>query len=794
MLDTAVNGECPTCLVRLAIGETSYGERASDTDRPGPDELEQWFPDFSHISLLGSGGMGVVYRARHLTLGREVAIKTLSPALSSQPSFVDRFRREAKALAKLSHPNIVSIYDAGDVGGMMYLVMELVEGEDLHSKLGQSGPASVEEAIDWVVQTAHGLEYAHRNGIIHRDVKPANLLLDTAGKIKILDLGLAKFDETGEPETEETALTLTSQVLGSVDFMSPEQAEDTHAADARSDIYSLGSTLYFLLTGEPMYRNGAALKRILSHRTKDIPKLRQARSDIPPRLETVFETMVAKQPADRFQSMQEVVDALASLSQPETHQQDADQSKGAGSPVARLAATIALLGTVLLGIFLYRVQTNRGEIVASIDESVAEQIELKLKEGGIEVVDQRHEDKWLIKPNKVKELPAGDYRLQTPAGLSLLVSNDAGVEFNTDRFTIKRGDKIAVRIALEQPVSESESLSETNHSDDNDRLPKWSVDPNGGPLQVFPENEIWADVFSITTTRISRDENEIRLSGTEGHVSFDFGKMKQGLDREACVLRHFEKNPSYNAFYSSGGDSLVGFQRDGKKALTVARFDAASGELKQVFGHTDSRLLLPSPDAKTFFVINQNDDAILDIDTSSGSVKGEYALGGKELGGKKIRHADLSNNGSKLALSVGDQCAVFEVGSNKQIALGSARHPKFVFTSDSRSLLFFGNDGQVAVWDFEDGRVRGEHQVCDQPIRAVAMLNDNRRAIAASADGQAYLFEIDSGAIGATLICVNQMPEQSMEVLSLDLSDDDRWAVTGSNDRRCRLFRLPPAD
>ena len=258
---------------------------------------------------IGSGGMGDVYLARHRRMQREVALKLLPTAMAEDQNVIRRFQREVHAAAKLSHPNIVTAHDADEVDGTHYLVMEYVSGTDLSALVKQQGVLPVGQALDYILQAARGLEYAHQAGIIHRDIKPSNMLLDDNGTIKILDMGLARIDEVDE-ENPVTALTQSGSVMGTVDYMSPEQAQSTHTADNRSDIYSLGCTLYYLLTGNSVYGGKTVVNRILAHRDQPIPSLASANVQVPANVDAIYQKMIAKLPEDRFQSMQAVIDAI----------------------------------------------------------------------------------------------------------------------------------------------------------------------------------------------------------------------------------------------------------------------------------------------------------------------------------------------------------------------------------------------------------------------------------------------------------------------------------------------------
>ncbi len=261
------------------------------------------------LDRIGKGGMGQVYKAHHRRMKRVVALKMLPWDTSKSPHAIARFQREAEAAARLNHPNIVTAYDADEARGVHFLVMEYVEGEDLAARIKRSGPLPVRTAVEYILQAAQGLAYAHNHGVIHRDIKPANLLCDRQGTVKVLDMGLARIEQA-EGADQDHSLTNTGQVMGTLDYMPPEQALDTCLADARSDVYSLGCSLYYLLTGRHPYSGDTLAKKLLAHRNDPIPLIAARRSDVPASVQAVFAAMVAKEPADRPQTMQEVIDML----------------------------------------------------------------------------------------------------------------------------------------------------------------------------------------------------------------------------------------------------------------------------------------------------------------------------------------------------------------------------------------------------------------------------------------------------------------------------------------------------
>jgi serine/threonine protein kinase len=267
--------------------------------------------NYTILDTIGAGGMGQVFKAEHRRMERVVAIKTLPDDAMRDPAAIVRFQREAKAAAKLRHPNIVATDDADEAEGVHFLVMEYIEGQNLSTLVKQQGPLPLATALHYVLQAARGLEYAHKRGVVHRDIKPGNLLLNDEGTIKILDMGLARLDvHLGGQVSLLDELTNTFSIMGTIDFMSPEQAKNTKLADERADIYSLGCSLHYLLTGQLLYTGETPLERLIAHREQPVPRLQAARSDVPEQVEAVFCKMVAKKVEDRYATMSEVAAAL----------------------------------------------------------------------------------------------------------------------------------------------------------------------------------------------------------------------------------------------------------------------------------------------------------------------------------------------------------------------------------------------------------------------------------------------------------------------------------------------------
>ena len=251
-----------------------------------------------------------MFKARHRRMKAASSLwKVLSAVLCKDDAFVQRFQREVVTIARLGHPNIVIAYDADEAEIGHFLVMEFVDGKDLVAFVEDNSPHGVSQAVDCIIQAARGLAFAHAQGVIHRDIKPANLLRDSHGVVKVTDLGLARltdeFESSGVPK-----LTQSGGVMGTVEYMAPEQAVDSTTVDHRADIYSLGGTLYFLLTGQAPFSGKTMMSILLKHRDAPIPSARENRADVPPELDDVLQKMMAKAPGDRYASMSEVVTAL----------------------------------------------------------------------------------------------------------------------------------------------------------------------------------------------------------------------------------------------------------------------------------------------------------------------------------------------------------------------------------------------------------------------------------------------------------------------------------------------------
>jgi len=292
------------------------------------------FADYRIIEERGRGGMGIVYRARHLRMNRMVALKIIHKEHLARGSSVQRFYREIQAAAQLSHRNIVLAYDAGEFNGTHFFAMEFVEGVDLQHLVDQAGQLPVTVACSAVLQAAQGLHHAHECGLVHRDIKPANLLAtwrsahSPAGQvlvpgqplpplhqatIKIMDFGLALLYESTDPSAAAASLTRDGRVVGTADYMAPEQWMNAHKVDSRADLYSLGGTFYYLLTGQVPFPGAESMEKMLKHHLDEPTPVEKLRPGVPPAVTAIIRRLMAKKAEHRYQQPQEVIDALKAI-------------------------------------------------------------------------------------------------------------------------------------------------------------------------------------------------------------------------------------------------------------------------------------------------------------------------------------------------------------------------------------------------------------------------------------------------------------------------------------------------
>jgi len=561
-------GRLPTDQTADHEGATANSDSFDDIPQPLSEH-----PRYEILGLIGKGGMGDVYQARHRKMERTVALKVVNRGLVQKAEAIDRFHREVKAAAQLSHPNIVTSHDADHAGDFHFMVMEFVDGVDLSQTVKKRGALPVAEACDYIRQAAIGLQHAHQRGMVHRDIKPHNLMVTKDGTVKILDFGLASLapEAIEDPDTVEahSDLTAVGAIMGTPDFISPEQAKDARNADIRSDIYSLGATLYYLLSGRVPFDDGSVMHKLKSHAQVEPAPLNSVRDDLPEELVAIAAKMMAKDPDERYLTPSEVADALESFLRtyrPEGAGSHKHEPSSGGNmsvsggpktdadvmppnrlsvwarwffylsllPIAILfidlfvlsdetsaAAADRLMWYVLVSIGLssiagvltgvnqaqssaagdrrvYRLTTEQAVLIAAILIGAAAVYYVDTNNG---VVRVEVNDPALTVSIQGETITMTDRDKQPltirPGEQTLVVRKvDAGLEFETDRFQIRRGDKIAFKVELLEGEIVVRKDGETFHST---TLPE-KIDFS---QQVFERmTKVYAECKSYTDTGV----------------------------------------------------------------------------------------------------------------------------------------------------------------------------------------------------------------------------------------------------------------------------------------------------
>ncbi len=490
----------PECDDAIALAKAVGLARIEPTASAGFAALQDHTPDnslglrpireYQPIAELGRGGMGVVYKALHRKLKRIVALKVLPAERTNDPASTSRFYREMEAVGNLDHPNIIRATDAGDSDGTHFLAMEYFEGIDLGKLVARHGPLPVADACEVVRQAALGLQHAHEHGLVHRDVKPSNLLLTPTGIVKVLDLGLARL--YGEQPSDKE-LTSSGQILGTPDYMAPEQIENIRGVDIRVDVYALGCTLYKLLAGHAPFSGPqfqSAFQKLLGHRQEPVPSIHHGRPDVSPPLAVVIARMLEKDAAKRYGTPAEVAAALA----PFTGESDlaglmqTANSNDGGSrhrsssfarsnpllidrtprlwnrprptdPMAKharrwpvrikigagLAVAIAFLVVMqAFGGMIIRIATNKGQLIVEVDDAAAPDVVVEVR-GSAEPVRISSKSGWRV------DLKAGTYEVAVTGGSDL-------VSLSRDTVTVTRGGEEIVKARFKSAIADTSAL------------------------------------------------------------------------------------------------------------------------------------------------------------------------------------------------------------------------------------------------------------------------------------------------------------------------------------------------
>jgi WD40 repeat protein len=608
---------------RLKVLERAGGATTTDTSAPTlvnplavPAELAD-HPRYRILGLVGQGGMGAVYRAEHRRMDRLVALKVINPGLLRNTGTASRFQQEVHTAAKLDHPNIVRAHDADQAGDLHFLVMEFVEGTNLAEVVAQRGPLPVAEACEYARQVALGLQHAHERGMVHRDIKPHNLMLTPSGVVKILDFGLARFARQEETLSQEeslssSSLTAAGSVMGTADYVAPEQASDARSADIRSDIYSLGCTLFHLLAGHPPFPEGSTTQKFEHHARTELP----IPKDWPEALKTVLRKMTAKKPQDRYASPAEVALALEPLTRVPK------KAKRRWVWVAA-AALVLLAGGITATVMTLRVPTDKGEVVVMVDDDA---LELTAQKGGkiVRIRDPRTGQTWAVDTENYL-LTALDH----PDGLSIQLQDRGEV-------TLKRKEGGKVVIITGPPDGPPRERLRLLRMTDPVELAKWPNVADGLKQAGIPK-EARAYIGRGDPDNVPPElvavlgDTRFRCSGGPGTMAFtpDGKQLAVADDREEIRFLDVQTGrlvrqvtsphaPRDRMAFSPDGKSLVGTGAGGRLSVIDAETGRLLWQLKDAsLAQVDFAF---SPDSKTLYLSSTRSPRIKGYETATGKL------------------------------------------------------------------------------------------------------------------------------------------------------------------------------
>jgi eukaryotic-like serine/threonine-protein kinase len=709
----------------------------------GPGEIGR-LGHYRVLSVLGSGGMGIVFEAEDPQLQRRVALKCMKPALAVSPTARRRFLREARAMAAVSHDHIVAIHQVGEDRGIPFLAMPLLTGETLEARLQRLkerdmvGLLPIAEVLRIGRETAEGLAAAHQQGLIHRDIKPGNLWLEAGGdRVKILDFGLAR------PAQDDEPLTQIGAVAGTPQYMAPEQAA-AKEVDSRCDLFSLGCVLYRLTTGQAPF-SGSDLIALLAALTQEPPQApRKLNPQVPPALSGLIMTLLAKDPAKRMDSAQAVAEAIRRI---ERESWTAPSARRRWLPIG-LAAAALLLGVTawLFGPTLYCFATNQGELV--IESPTADAV-IILKQDGeeIAVLD--------LKTQRRLILHTGQYEIE-------LADGEDRLRLSADRVVLTRGRKEVLEIRSAPRAAAQ--VTATKHPDE---------------LRCFEDPSM-----TVRCVAFSPDGKFV-LAGCRD------GSLRLWDTESGTEVRRFEGHTQ--VIWS------VAFSRDGRRILsgggdsTVRLWEVDTGKELRRFKHTTNvKTVAFAPDGKR---------ALSGTDRLGPRMAARVYLWDLESGREvrhlaMLRHHDIwcvnySTDGDRFLATDGNLVRVFDAEGKKELGRLTGHEEEVrsaVFSADGRNILTGSHDRSLRLWDASTMTELRKFLGHTDKVLSVTFTPDGRRALSCGLDQTVRLWDMATGRE------LRRFTGHVWSVNGVAVSSDGGRAASGSSDTTVRLWQLPSTD
>jgi serine/threonine protein kinase len=707
------------------------------------------------LERIGAGGSGTVYLAEHQVMKRRVAVKMLPPHLNDGPAAVERFRREAQAIAALDHPNIVRAHDFRQEGPIHFLVMEYINGPSLQEVVQRQGALPVAVACEYIRQAAIGLEHAHKAGLVHRDVKPGNLLVDASGTVKVLDLGLARY----APEGQESVTKKFDEntVMGTADYLAPEQALSLHNVDARADIYSLGATFYTLLAGEPPFHEGSVTQKLLWHQMRSPVPLRKRRPEVPEEVDEIISAMMAKDPNERLQTAAEV----AALLEPWSTGGPAPQGPGTavrpGPPSPRPSSYVKA-SAIGKG-------SSRKLSAQAVKVRAAAPRE---RQGGPDEPEERDRSPALGPDDSATRVLGVAMLAAVMGGIVLLV---VGV----------------IAFLVWGPQPNAPARSQQGPADEPMARPAvvpdtgvlWRSGPPGQLANIIGE-VLRLDEGPLGSDRVAfaRDGRHVATAGFDRNL-----RIWDVLTGEKqAVLGGHGGRVTYVVYSRSGGRVL-----SASADKTARLWDTGTRrEVKRYGGH--QKLVwcaVFTADEKQ--VLTCGDDAVVRLFAAdTGKVV-------KEMKGHQgaVKSVSCRPVGKREALSAGTDktIRVWNLDSGKeegQLKGHTAGVNAVSYVPDGSKAVSVGNDGSVCYWDVDNRQRLHEWKGHTQAVWMVAVSAEGRRALSCDAGGKIMLWDL------ATKESLNVYMGHDRGVTGVAFAPDGRHFASTSQDATLRLWGLPP--